>query len=335
MGNGTAGEPDGRPGTPPGQPPRSSPACSTSARRPGSGGTSPPPTPSATSSARPAGWSGTPRTGPSWPRRRRTRPSTRPAWRPAGTSPTGATSRWSSTSPAGPRTWPGQPGPWRPITATSATRCCWSPTGPGRRPAGPSRTWPRDDPHVRVLHLDPAIGFGAAMNLGMGQAVGRVLVWLDPHVEATGDLLGPLLAALAQPGAGLAGGWGVTTTTHARVRGRRRPGGRRHRGLPAGRAPGAGRAGRGRPQGPLLPQRRPRLLASPSAPSGTGRPGWTSPRPGTGTGVSTTPTRGNGTVRPERTTIGSSGAGRAAPISWSGSSGAITGTGNRRAGFGV
>ena len=69
------------------------------------------------------------------------------------------------------------------------------------------------DPRVRVLHLDPAIGFGAAMNLGMGQAVGRVLVWLDPHVEATGDVLSPLLAALAQPGTGLAGGWGVTTTT--------------------------------------------------------------------------------------------------------------------------
>jgi GT2 family glycosyltransferase len=71
----------------------------------------------------------------------------------------------------------------------------------------------RDDPHVRVLHLEPAIGFGASMNLAMGQAHGRVLVWLDPHVEATGDLLGPLLAALDQPGTGLAGGWGVTTTT--------------------------------------------------------------------------------------------------------------------------
>jgi GT2 family glycosyltransferase len=71
----------------------------------------------------------------------------------------------------------------------------------------------RDDPHVRVLHLDPAIGFGASMNLAMGQALGRVLVWLDPHVEATGDLLGPLLAALDRPGTGLAGGWGVTTTT--------------------------------------------------------------------------------------------------------------------------
>jgi hypothetical protein len=71
----------------------------------------------------------------------------------------------------------------------------------------------RAQQRVRVLHLEPAVGFGAAMNLAMGQAGGRVLVWLDPHVEATGDLLGPLLEALAAPGAGLAGGWGVVTTS--------------------------------------------------------------------------------------------------------------------------
>jgi len=64
---------------------------------------------------------------------------------------------------------------------------------------------------ARVLHLEPAIGFGAAMNFGMGQATGRVLVWLDPHVEATGDLLTPLLSALGEPGVGLAGGWGVVS----------------------------------------------------------------------------------------------------------------------------
>jgi hypothetical protein len=67
------------------------------------------------------------------------------------------------------------------------------------------------DGRVRVLHLDPAVGFGAAMNLGMSQALGRAVVWLDPHVEATGDLLTPLLDALAEPGTGLAGGWGVTS----------------------------------------------------------------------------------------------------------------------------
>jgi GT2 family glycosyltransferase len=85
--------------------------------------------------------------------------------------------------------------------------------GPGEATGRALEDLARADPQVRVLHLDPAIGFGAAMNLGMGQAVGRVLVWLDPHVEATGDLLSPLLAALAQPGVGLAGGWGVTTST--------------------------------------------------------------------------------------------------------------------------
>jgi cysteinyl-tRNA synthetase len=69
------------------------------------------------------------------------------------------------------------------------------------------------DARVRVLHLAAPIGFGAAMNLAMGQATGRVLVWLDPHVEPTGDVLGQLLAALDRPGVGLAGGWGVVTTT--------------------------------------------------------------------------------------------------------------------------
>jgi GT2 family glycosyltransferase len=65
---------------------------------------------------------------------------------------------------------------------------------------------------LTVLEVEPATGFGASMNLAMAQATGRVLVWLDPHVEATGDLLTPLLDALRTPGAGLAGGWGVVTT---------------------------------------------------------------------------------------------------------------------------
>jgi hypothetical protein len=67
------------------------------------------------------------------------------------------------------------------------------------------------DARVRTLHLDPAVGFGAAMDLGMSQATGRHLVWLDPHVEATADLLTPLLDALGEPGVGLVGGWGVVT----------------------------------------------------------------------------------------------------------------------------
>jgi GT2 family glycosyltransferase len=67
------------------------------------------------------------------------------------------------------------------------------------------------DRRVRTLHLEPALGFGVAMDLAMGQAAGAVLVWLDPHVEATGDLLTPLVEALAEPAVGLAGGWGVVS----------------------------------------------------------------------------------------------------------------------------
>ena len=134
-----------------------------------------------------------------------------------------------------------------------------------------------EDPHLQVLHLDPAIGFGASMNLAMGQALGRVLVWLDPHVEATGDLLGPLLAALDQPGTGLAGGWGVTTTTMLEFEADDGPEVDAIEGylLAVPRALAA--QAQGRPQGPLLPQRRPRLLLRrprprvPRAPPG--RPG--------------------------------------------------------------
>jgi cysteinyl-tRNA synthetase len=67
------------------------------------------------------------------------------------------------------------------------------------------------DGRVRVFHLEPAAGFGQAMNLGLGQARGGLLVWLDPHVEATGDLFAPLLDAVKDPAVGLAGGWGVTS----------------------------------------------------------------------------------------------------------------------------
>jgi GT2 family glycosyltransferase len=67
------------------------------------------------------------------------------------------------------------------------------------------------DQRVWTLHLEPALGFGMAMDFAMGQATGAVLVWLDPHVEATGDLLTPLVEALAGPAVGLAGGWGVVS----------------------------------------------------------------------------------------------------------------------------
>ena len=83
--------------------------------------------------------------------------------------------------------------------------------GAGETTAAALEELARADRRVRTLHLEPALGFGMAMDLAMGQATGAVLVWLDPHVEATGDLLTPLVEALAEPAVGLAGGWGVVS----------------------------------------------------------------------------------------------------------------------------
>ena len=342
MGNGTAGEPDGRPGTPPGQPPpeltrlldqrqaareRRDFAAADAIR----------------DQLREAGW--LVRDTPDGPELAQAPPYE--TVDPAGLAP-----RWDEPDRYDVSVVVHVAG-W-PEDVARATRALAAhhghlgyevllvADGAGEATGRALEDLARDDPHLRVLHLDPAIGFGAAMNLGMGQTLGRVLVWLDPHVEATGDLLGPLLAALAQPGAGLAGGWGVTTTSMLEFEADDGPEVDAIEGyllaVPRALAARVGVDPKDRyyRNADLDYSFAVRALGSRGGvPRPSGRPGWTSPPPGTGTGASTTPTRGNGTVRPERTTIGSSGAGRAAPISWSGSSGAITGTGNRRAGFGV
>ena len=121
-----------------------------------------------------------------------------------------------------------------------------------------------------------------------------MLVWLDPHVEATGDLLSPLLAALDQPGAGLAGGWGVTTTSMLEFEADDGPEVDAIEGylLAVPRALAA--RVRVDPQGPLLPQRRPRLLLRRARPGVWGAP-MECRRPGTGTAATTTPTHRSGT----------------------------------------
>ena len=170
-----------------------------------------------------------------------------------------------------------------------------------------------EDPHLRVLHLDPAIGFGASMNLAMGQALGRVLVWLDPHVEPTGDVLGPLLRRWTTRGSGspAAGGWSPPRCSSSRptTAPRSTPSRATCWPCPGPLPPGSGSTPRTATTAtPTWTTR------SPSAPSAGGRPASRCPRPATGTAASPTPTPPNGTARRERTTIGSSGAGRAGPI---------------------
>jgi GT2 family glycosyltransferase len=67
----------------------------------------------------------------------------------------------------------------------------------------------RASDRVRVLHLDPPLGFGAAVNAGIRTAAGEVVILFDPGIEASGDVAGPLLRALAEPSVILAGAFGV------------------------------------------------------------------------------------------------------------------------------
>jgi len=62
---------------------------------------------------------------------------------------------------------------------------------------------------LRMLRPEPPAGFAAAVNAGIEAAAGDVCILFDPSVELTGDAVGPLLDALADPGVVLAGPYGL------------------------------------------------------------------------------------------------------------------------------
>ena len=72
----------------------------------------------------------------------------------------------------------------------------------------PGSTWGDD---VEVVRLEPGTGWGAARNAGLKRSRGRVVLAMDGSVEATGDVLGPLEAALADRTIGLCGPFGIVT----------------------------------------------------------------------------------------------------------------------------
>jgi GT2 family glycosyltransferase len=55
------------------------------------------------------------------------------------------------------------------------------------------------------------LGHAAALNAGIRRAAGAVVIMLDTSVEPSGDVVTPLIAALADPSVAVAGGWGVAT----------------------------------------------------------------------------------------------------------------------------
>jgi cysteinyl-tRNA synthetase len=62
---------------------------------------------------------------------------------------------------------------------------------------------------LRVITLDPPLGFAAAVNAGIEAASGDVVVLFDPGVELEGDAVAPLVKALTDPDVAVAGPFGV------------------------------------------------------------------------------------------------------------------------------
>jgi hypothetical protein len=72
----------------------------------------------------------------------------------------------------------------------------------------PDDTWGEG---VEVVLLEGGTGWGAARNAGLKRSRGRVVLVMDGSVEATGDVLGPLEAALADRTIGVCGPFGIVT----------------------------------------------------------------------------------------------------------------------------
>jgi cysteinyl-tRNA synthetase len=62
---------------------------------------------------------------------------------------------------------------------------------------------------LRVIELDPPLGFAAAVNTGIEAAAGEVVVLFDPGVEMKGDAISPLLQALDDQSVVVAGPFGL------------------------------------------------------------------------------------------------------------------------------
>jgi hypothetical protein len=73
---------------------------------------------------------------------------------------------------------------------------------------GDRSAWP---PGVDVVAVPPGTGWAAARNAGFLRSAGEVVVIVDGSVEATGDVLGPLIRALDDSTVGLTGPFGVVT----------------------------------------------------------------------------------------------------------------------------
>jgi cellulose synthase/poly-beta-1,6-N-acetylglucosamine synthase-like glycosyltransferase len=70
---------------------------------------------------------------------------------------------------------------------------------------------PADADGLEVIRTSSRLGTGAAWNVGLRRSSGSVVVIVDTSVEATGDIIGPLVRALDDPSVGVAGGFGIVS----------------------------------------------------------------------------------------------------------------------------
>jgi cysteinyl-tRNA synthetase len=64
---------------------------------------------------------------------------------------------------------------------------------------------------VEVLRLELGTGWGVARNAGLKRSRGRTVLAVDGSIEPTGDVFGPLEAALEDPTVGVCGPFGIST----------------------------------------------------------------------------------------------------------------------------
>lgn len=77
--------------------------------------------------------------------------------------------------------------------------------------AEPERPTPVDGDELELVRTSAVLGQGAALNAGLRRSRGRVVVLLDGSVEAEGDVVGPLVAALEDPAVAIAGPVGLVS----------------------------------------------------------------------------------------------------------------------------
>jgi hypothetical protein len=68
-----------------------------------------------------------------------------------------------------------------------------------------------EGPPLEVVWTSERLGHATALNVGIRRATGAVVILMDSSIEPTGDVVSPIVSALADPDVALVGGWGIVS----------------------------------------------------------------------------------------------------------------------------